>query len=166
MSRAEEIVLKDLFVDFSVVYVQTFAVSYGKCGCAPEEYGRNLLTYRRVIKEFAPEIFRAAATAINSYLNLYSVRAASSPDEYKIIYFLGRAIERRLEELGCAEIAQVHMHSLVGLLDYRLRTLGIDKPHLRKAMIKLIRSGRFDEQLGQTGGYLIYKTCSTTKPTV
>jgi hypothetical protein len=120
------------------------------------------LAYKQVIQDYAPEIFKAAAAGINTYLNLYSVRAATSADEYKIVYFLGLAIERRLEEMGYAELAQVHMFSMIGLLDFRLRTLKINKPNLMVAMTRLVKQGRFREQLGQNGGYLIYKSVSTT----
>jgi hypothetical protein len=162
LSRSEELTLKSHFVAFSGIYVRTFSRSYGIRQCDPAMYGRNLIVYKKILTDGAPEIFKAAAAGINAYLNLYSVRAAKSADEYKIIYFLGLAIERQLQEMGYAELAQVHMFSMIGLLDYRLRTLGIDKPSLRIALTKLIKQGKFEEQLGRNGGYLIYKSISTT----
>lgn len=162
MSRAIEIVLRDTFVRHVGVFLRTFPRAYLKSGGNPEDFGQNFAVYKTVIELFKDEVFRAAATGINNYLNFYLIRADASVDEFKVIFFLGRAIERRLSDRGLEAIAKAHSYAMIGLLDYRLRTLGIAKPKLTTAMALVADSGKWDAQLGQNGGYLIYKTISTT----
>ncbi|MEJ5976989.1 hypothetical protein WG901_10115 [Novosphingobium sp. PS1R-30] len=162
MSRAIEIVLKDSFIKLVGVYLRSFPRAYFKAGGEPADYGKNFAVYKSVIESYRDDVFRAAASGINKYLNFFLIRADASVDEFKIIYFLGRAIERRLSERGLAPMAKAHSYAMVGLLDFRLQTLDIKKPRLTKAMILVADAAAWEEQLGQNGCYLIYKTVATT----
>jgi hypothetical protein len=72
-------------------------------------------------------------------------------------------VNAQLEELGQAKIAQIHMFSMIGLLDEALLFKKVRKPRLTATMTRLIRFGRFWSELGHIGCYLTYK-CSSTAP--
>ena len=162
MSRSIEIVLRDTFVQWVGVYLRTFPRAYLKSGADPAAYGPSYAVYKSVVETYKDNVFRAAAEGINQYLNFFFIRADATVDEFKVIYFLGRAIEAQLAARGLASVAKAHSFSMIGLLDYRLQTLGIDKPRLTKAMALVADSSiNWSEQLGKVGAYLIYKTVAT-----
>lgn len=163
MSRGLEITLGGLFKEHVRIFIEAFPRSYAKYKKGPVDFEEDLEKYSGTIVDNAEAIFRLAARDINSYLNLYMIHANKSADEFKIIYFLGRAIERHLIHAGYVEISRVHMFIMIGLLDYRLQTKGVKKDPLTNALTKLIRLGLFDQELGQTGCYLIYKCVSTAE---
>jgi len=163
MTRGLELTLKGNFINFTKFFVEAFPRSYDKYGADPAEFDDNLALYTQTINSKCDEIYRMTARDINTYINLYSIHVNQSADEFKIIYYLGRAIEKWLVKNGLAEIAQIHMFAMIGLLDFKLETLGYNKPKLTKAMIKLIRFGKIDEELGVTGCYLTYKCVSTAE---
>ncbi len=161
MSRPFEIMLRDELIQFTTVYVETFARSYFRFDPSHPGYGQSLLAYRKTIEENAESIYRAAAAGISSYLYDFDIIPNKSIDEFKFVYFLGRSIQLQLNARGLQHVAKVHMFTMIGLLDFRLRTLGYQKSQLRKAMTKLVRLDQFEAQLGATGCYLIYKCVST-----
>lgn len=163
MSRALEILLKNHFRVIVKVYVASFAHSYAKLVNGPADFEDELKIYEDLINSRAAEIYRAAAFGISGYSNMYRVLPRDSFDEFKLIYFLGRAIEHQLVALKLAKTTQIHMFAMIGLLDEALKNKGVFKPLLTGAMTHLIRFGHFVEELGQTGCYLIYK-CSSTAP--
>jgi len=143
-------------------YLSTFAHAYFPYGSAPAaDYGRNLALYRSVVEREIESIYKAAASGITGYTATYRVLAKESFDEFKVVYFLGRAIEAQLQHAGFPQIAQIHMYIMIGMLDERLELLGIVKAHLTGALTALIKLGRFEQELGRTGCYLIYKCVST-----
>lgn len=163
MSTAIEIVLKSDFRDLIQVYIATFAHSYARLNSGPADFDQDLAIYDSLINSKSDDIIRAAAFSITGYSHLYKVLPRETFDEFKIIYYLGLAIERHLTKAGHAKIVQVHMFTLIGLMDEALRRKGVVKPQLTGAMTQLIRFGYFDRELGNTGCYLIYK-CSSTAP--
>jgi hypothetical protein len=163
MSRGLELTLSGLFTRFSKIFITTFPRSISRFSELPEDQIKQSITiYSSVIGDNCAAIYRLAAQNLNQYLNRYSVHANQSADEYKIIYYLGRAIERHLRANGHDLLAQVHMATMIGLLDFRIASKGIIKPKLTAAMGKLIRGNYFDEEMGQNGCYMIYKCVSTT----
>jgi len=162
MARALEITLGSRFREGIQVFINTFPRSYAAYRVGPTDFQPALYIYTQTIADNVDAIYRIAARGIHSHLHLYNIHANQSADEYKIIYHLGRAIEKHLVNAGAPDLAQVHMFSVIGLLDYRLQTLGIHKPKLLTDMTKLIRLNKFDSEMGQTGGYMVYKCVSTT----
>lgn len=162
MSRALEVLLLGDFRLLSKVYIEAFPFSYAKYHSAPVDFAADLEIYVERIITNREAIFRRAAWGISGYTALYKVMAVESFDEFKTIYFLGRAIERHLLEAKHVQLAQIHMFTMIGLLDRKLQSLGIYKENLTAAMTRLIRVSRFDQELGTTGCYLIYKCISTT----
>ena len=163
MTRALEIVLKNQFDRFAAIYIDTFERSYEAYGAPDADFDKNFDLYCAVVQGNWEAICRIAAAEINTYLNLYSIHVRLSADEFKIAYYLGVAIERHLQRVGLVEVAQIHMFSMIGILDFRLRTLGYRKPQLTKAMTKLIKLGVMNAELGPTGCYLTYKCVSTSE---
>lgn len=162
MSRALEVLLLSDFRLLTKVYIEAFPYSYAKYHSVPVDFAADLEVYVDRIMSNSEAIFRGAAWGIGGYSALYKVMAIESFDEFKTIYFLGRAIERHLLAAKHVQMAQIHMFTMIGLLDRKLQSLGIYKPNLTQAMTGLIRVSRFDEELGATGCYLIYKCISTT----
>jgi len=163
MSKTIEVILKKDFRDLIQVYIATFAHSYARLNSGPADFDKDLVVYDNLINAKAEDIIRAAAFGISGYSNLYKVMPRETFDEFKIIYYLGLAIEKHLTKAGHAKIVQVHMFTLIGLMDEALKRKGVLKPQLTGAMTTLIRFGHFDRELGNTGCYLIYK-CSSTAP--
>lgn len=163
MTRGLEITLGGSFRIIAGAYVDSFSRAYIAYSGKIVEVNSPLNTYKQVIINNGHAIFRAAAAEINRYLSNYSVHANQSADELKVIYFVGRSIEKHLVNDGFPEIAQVHMFCMIGLLDYRLQHLQIEKPTLTKALTRLVRLNVFHEELGRTGCYLAYKSVSTIK---
>lgn len=162
MSRALEVLLLGDFRLLAKVYMEAFPYSYAKYHSAPVDFQADLEIYIDRIMANREAIFRGAAWGISGYSALYKVMAVESFDEFKTIYFLGRSIERHLLEAKHVQIAQIHMFTMIGLLDRKLQSLGISKENLTRAMTRLIRVSRLDQELGTTGCYLIYKCISTT----
>lgn len=162
MSRALELVLLRDFRRLIKIYIESFPHSYARFNRGPTDFDRDLVLYRNSIANNAEAIIRAAAKGIGDYAALYGVRAGQSFDEFKTIYFLGRAIESRLIASNYVRISQVHMFTMIGLLDARLVSLGIRKSKLTRAMTELVRVQRFDSELGIDGCYLVYKCVATT----
>ncbi len=156
-------ILKTHFRALASVYVESFADATWKYG-EDDAHEHRITQYTSVITDNFPDIFRMAAGDMAVYLNSYDIHINQSADEFKLIYFLGRAIERYLKGKGLLAVAQIHMYLMIGLLDDRLRTRGYDKPPLSRAMGKLIRLNEFDSELGKHGCYLLYKCVSTSKP--
>jgi len=144
-------------------YIDAFPHAYKKYGGIGAQFYGNLTAYKNTIQDNAPEIYRIVAAEINTYLNLYKVHANQSADEFKLIYYLAVGIERHLIRLGLVEIARIHKMTMIGLLDDKLKTIGIVKPRLTKAMINLIKLGKLEAELGPTGCYMIYKCVSTVE---
>jgi hypothetical protein len=168
MSRAFELTLGGLFTQIAKVYVHSFPLAYATYKRMDPEFvladiTSPLADYKKTIESNRDAIFRVAAADINRYLSNYSVHANQSADEFKIIYFMGRAIERHLVKEGFPEHARAHLFVMIGLLDYRLQTLGVMKPKLTKALTKLIKLNAFDQELGANGCYLTYKCVATVK---
>jgi hypothetical protein len=165
LSRDLEIRLKPQLESLMGAYIRAFPHSFAKFNRGPVDFTAELEVYAATLDTFKIELVRAAAFAISGYANLYGVYPNNGFDEFKKIYFLGRAIERRLTEANNVRIAKIHMFSMIGMMDAHLQKLGIRKQPLTRAMTRLIRSSLddFDKQLGQTGCYLIYK-CSSTAP--
>jgi hypothetical protein len=163
MSRTFEIVFGNALARMAGIYSKTFTRAHSIAlpgEIASLEEDRDL--YNQVLIGFSEELVRAACSGINIYVNFYKIRISSSVDEFKIIYYLGRAIERRLIERGLPHLARVNLYSMISLLNYRLERMNICKPKLTTAMLLVMDDGRVDEQLGKHGCYLIYKTVSTT----
>lgn len=165
MSRAYEIALRAELLDFISIYVATYSHSYLKFDPSQPGYGQSLVAYKKTVLDNAESICRAAAAGIGTYLYDYDIRPNESVDEYKHIYFIGLAIHSQLKARALHHAARVHLVSMIGLLDYRLKSLGYDKPQLRKAMVKLIRHDKFETDLGAIGCYLIFKCVSTAERT-
>ncbi len=168
MSRGLELTLGGRFTQIAGVYVKSFPLAYAaymrmSSDLPLVEVLSPLKEYKTVIINNRDAIFRVAAADINRYLNNYSVHANQSADEFKIIYFMGRAIERHLIKDGCPEHARAHLYCMIGLLDFRLETLGVSKPKLTRALTRLIKFNAFNEELGATGCYLTYKCVATVK---
>jgi hypothetical protein len=165
MAESKQITLNPIFADFVDVYIQSFCSSYLKYGesfGAPiQEMPGHLKLYASIIMANGQAIFDTAAADISKYLYTYNVYTEETVDEYKIIYFLGMAIERALPPFKALKGA--HLISMIGLLDYRLKVLGIDKPRMRAALVTLIRGGELEKELGPTGCYLLYKCISTAE---
>lgn len=163
MSRALELLLLNDFRDLTKAYIKQFPWSYVKFNSnMPTDVLDELALYGEFIKNNRETIVRAASFGISGYAAMYKVEAKTSFDEFKLIYFLGKAIERRLVHANHVKIAQIHMFSMVDMLDYRLETLNIFKPKLTAAMLELVRRRSFDVELGATGCYLTYKCVATT----
>lgn len=158
----EERLKHDLRV-LALIYVQSFPYAYSIFRRGPADFMEDLAIYREVIEDNWFAIRSASAAGIQKYCNLYEIMPNNGVDEFKSVYYLGRAIEAQLLSRSHVRIAQVHMFSMIGLLDEKLKRVGVSKPPLTAAMTNLIRVREFDEQLGKTGCYLIYK-CSSTTP--
>lgn len=164
MSRGLEITLRGSFVAITRAYVEAFPRAYRAFGASSDDFEESLASYASVIEENCEAIYRVAAAEISTYLNLYNIHANKSADEFKIIYYVGVAIERHLQRVGLAYVGQVHSFAMVGLLDFRLQTLNYKKPQLTKALTRLIKLGKLESELGATGCYMIYKCVSTAQP--
>lgn len=162
MPHPFEHTLATRFLQVTKIYIQTFPRAHIAGGFDAWDAGQNLQAYKAAIQDTYLAARRVAADELNAYLNLYGVRASFSADEFKLIYFMGRAITYQLRNIGYHEIAQVHQIAMLGMLDYRLRTLEISKKQMLNAMATLVRSEKFDSELGKTGCYLAYKCVSTT----
>lgn len=147
----------------SKVYVKTFPFSYAVFTRGPADFMADLAVYHAEIEDNYLAIRAAAAAGIVKYCNLYGIMPVNGVDEFKSVYFLGRAIEARLLKEGHVRIAQVNMFTMIGLMDEKLQKRGVYKNLLTKALTHLVRIREFDEQLGKNGAYLIYK-CSSTAP--
>ena len=102
MTRPLEITLKSSFLALTSAYVTSFPRAYQASGFAPDEFNNNLHNYTEVISQNCEAIYRIAAMDIHAYLNLYNVHANKSADEYKLIYYLGGAIDKHLQRLTVA----------------------------------------------------------------
>lgn len=164
MSLSADAVLRDSLKRVTHVYIESLARSYRKFqrdAASIEEYSEFLFAYVEIITREFGDICHEAKTGINSYLYLYNIHAKESADEFKIVYYLGMTIYKHLQRNGAAVTAQVHLFAMIGLLDDKLKSLGIHKPQLVRALTTLVRNGRFESELGATGCYLIYKCVST-----
>jgi hypothetical protein len=103
-----------------------------------------------------PQIYLAASSRINTYINYYLI-APKYIDELKIIYFLGTTIADFLEEEGKQEIMHIHMAIMISMLDYRLETKGIKRNTLTNNLLKTIKNNQFTEHFGKYGVYLTYR---------
>jgi hypothetical protein len=164
--------LKASFKLFLGFYVDTFPRAYasyiteknpgpGWGPATPEQFQAYLRAYVTTIENNIDAIFRSAAQELGNYLNLYSIHANQSADEYKLIYFLGRAIGRHISATGLRPMAHTHSYAMIGLLGDRLAERGCPKPQLTRALKRLIKADQLDDQLGNTGLYLVYKCVST-----
>lgn len=163
MSRFLEEMLKSDLRRLLKVYVETFPFSYAVYNAGPADFMDDLHIYEGIITANGDDIRRAAAWGISGYSNLYRIMAKDGFDEFKSIYYLGRAVERHLLRANHVKMAQIHLFTMIGLLDEKLKHLGISKPLLTGAMTQLIKLSKFDSELGSTGCYLVYK-CSSTVP--
>jgi hypothetical protein len=161
MSGALQGMLRSQLNDFTAVYAATYTRSYFAFDKSYPGYGPSLVAYRKIIGDNVDTIYRAAVADITRYIYQYNIHVDPTVDEFKCIYFLGMAIRRQLIASGQVHAARVHMFSMLGLLDYRLRTLGYDKRQLLRALLDLVREDKFDADLGVIGCYLIYKCVST-----
>jgi hypothetical protein len=139
-------------------YLQSFPRSYVSYG-GPLENLRDLrLKYQEVVDDRTELILNASHGAINKYLYLYDVRV-SSPDQFKIIYFVGWAINNQLELAGLTDLQPVHLFSMIGMLDNELKAQAqIERAPLTNALTKAARRFTLFDELGPLGTYLIYKT--------
>lgn len=133
----------------------------GSVPATPDQFSAYLRAYTTTIENNLDAIFRAAAQEVGNYLNLYNIHANQSADEYKLIYFLGRAIGKHVSATGLRPMQHAHFYAMIGLLGDRLEECGFHKPELTRAMKRLIKADQIEEQLGKTGGYLVYKCVST-----
>jgi hypothetical protein len=165
VSRQLEMTLKPHLEKLVEAYLLGFPYAYANYNRGPADFFAELNLYKVVLETWKVELVRAAAWGISGYANLYGVFPSNGFDEFKKIYFMGRAIERRLIETNNVKIAKVHMFTMIGMMDACLESKGVKKAPLTVAMTKLIRLGldEFDKELGRTGCYLIYK-CSSTAP--
>lgn len=164
MSLSADEVLRATLKRVTLVYIKTLARAcyrFEKNVADSAKFNEILFTYSEIIGPAYGDICREAAEGISSYLNLYNVRAEESADEYKVIYYLGMAIFKRLQHAKADEAAKIHLFGMIGMLDFRLLDIGVDKPPLRRALMELVRYNRFESELGATGCYLIYKCVST-----
>lgn len=148
------------------LYIESFPRSYVRFGQdygAPmSEIGRAFDIYVAAIRSNATAICENAAEGISIYLNLYQVTPRDEVDEFKYIFYVGQAIKNHLPQVK--QIIGSHLFSMIGMLDFIIDEHGIvRKDTLTRAMMKIIREGAFDDELGATGCYLIYKCVSTTK---
>lgn len=163
MSRPYEILLTDKFRKLVIAFIKSFpeaAEEYG--GCTDEDVEKYLNTYAEVLETYNVNIFRVAAHAVSSYMLQFKIHANQSIDEFKLINFLGFEISNFLEKLGHYKIAQIHSFAVIRMLDYRLETLGLDRPLLTTAMHEMVRRRVLDEKMGNTGAYLLYKCLGET----
>lgn len=158
----EERLKHDLRV-LTKVYIEAFPFSYARFVQGPADFMDDLKIYENIIETNYFDIRRAAATGVQNYCALYEIMPVNGVDEFKSIYYLGRAIEAHLLAQKHIRISQVHMFTMIGLLDEKLQSLGVFKDQLTVAMTGLVRAREFDNELGKTGCYLIYK-CSSTAP--
>lgn len=158
----EERLKHDLKV-LAAVYVETFPFSYARFLKAPADFMEELGIYDALIREKFFDIRAAAASGIQKYCNLYEIMPTNGVDEFKSIYYLGRAIEAQLLAKSYVRMAQIHMYTMIGLMDEKLKSKGVYKDQLTAALTNLVKVREFDDQLGRTGCYLTYK-CASTAP--
>ncbi len=164
MSRALEILLRQQFIIATRNYVVRFPRSFDAYGFEPSYYDELFEKYAACIDDNAEAIYRGAAREMGQYIHDYKVHVQEYADEFKLVYYLGRAIERHLIRQGHIDAAKVHMFSLLEMLVFRLRTKGIFKKELTTSIASLIREGheKLNEELGRNGLYLVFKCVSTT----
>ena len=162
MSQAIGGILREQLTDFCEVYVATYARSYFVYDPQYPGYGQSLVAYCKIIRDNADAIYRAATAGVSRYIYDYSIHVDPTVDEFKCVYFLGLAIHTKLLANGQPHAANVHLFTMIGLLDARLRTMGFGKKQLLKAMMMVVRDGQFERDLGTNGCYLIYKCVSTS----
>ena len=122
-------------------------------------------------------ILNEATLLVSDYVHTYKVQPFGGICEYKQIYFAGRAIEKAIlqpanypdEKVGGtldhADLAKIHMYTMVGLMDYILSRdgCGHQRPRISRALIELIDQDLFNAHLGKYGGYLLFK-CQGDEP--
>ena len=162
MSSAFASAFADKLNSMIEVYLESYALAYDAFGMPHQNFEPSLALYKETIKANMQNIRVVAGSRIAAYIYMYNVQI-SSPDELKLIYFVGRAIAWQLRQHGHTAIAPVHLFAMLGLLDDRLRYLGINKPRLLTALAKLVEERNLFKELGPTGTYLLYKCLSTVR---
>jgi hypothetical protein len=125
----EERLKHDLKV-LATVYVASFPHSFSKFIRGPADFLDDLEIYESLIEEKYFEIRRGAVANIQRYCNLYGIMPTNGVDEFKSIYYLGRAIETQLLANSYVRMAQVHMFTMIGLMDEKLNSQGVFKDQL------------------------------------
>jgi hypothetical protein len=163
MSRGHAIILKTHIVKMLGVYIKSFPRAYLKKfpNAETADVQSSLEEYSAVIEAKTQELVTITGEEIGFYTNLYNVHTNQSADEFKLIYYVGIALERHLKSQGLDHVGKAHMYAMIGMLDYRLRELQIFKPLMSKAMLTLVDTGRFHVEMGRNGCYLLYKCVST-----
>lgn len=128
-----------------------------------EEAQRLFADIESVVQRSYLKIIEAATGHIVRYLNYYSVEPRGNVDEFKAIYFVGRAISDFLEKEGLSDCVKVNWFAVVWALDYRYWShTGHWRKNLTQRLHKLIREAKVAEHLGSNGMYLIYKCASNS----
>jgi|GEM_PF-2589081 len=153
--------LKGDLRDLIKTYIDTFPFSYAVFSNAPVDFALELDVYAGTIEDKFISIISAAAAGIQKYCNLFDISPVKGIDEFKTIYFLGRAIEAQLLNVKNVRLAQIHMYTMIGLMDEKLKSKNVQKEELTHAMLSLIDQREFDNEMGKTGCYFTYK-CSST----
>jgi len=109
------------------------------------------------------DIIDNAFTETVRYLNYYSVIPTDSVDEFKLIYFLGRAISSVMDKQSLPEARKLTDIVTISLLDRRLEYKGgKSRPMMTRALNRIATHDDFDEKLGVHGMYLMYKCVDNT----
>ncbi len=164
MSNFIEVRFKSDLKDLVSVYINAFPHSYSSFNKGPVDFDADLNIYANTITNNYNNILSASASGIQKYCNLFGISPINGVDEFKTIYFLGRAIEKQLLNLKNVRVSQIHMYTMIGLMDEKLNTKKAPKPELTHAMLNLIDQREFDNEMGKTGCYFTYKCSSTSKP--
>jgi hypothetical protein len=128
-----------------------------------EEAKRLFNDIESVVENSYQKIIEAATGHIVRYLNYYAVEPRGNVDEFKAIYFVGRAISDFLEREGLSDCMKINWFAVVWALDFRhYAHTGHYRPNLTLRLHKLIREAKVNEHLGSNGMYLIYKCASNS----
>ena len=127
-------------------------------GKSPAEIDKLLAEYRETIIQNHKTIFENAAGELKFYINFYDVRPeGGTPDELKIVYFLGKAIGEEFEKLGLADLQRYQLKAVQRIFNKRLAMVGAYRVELSQRIDTAIDQGAINKDFGRFGWYIVHR---------
>lgn len=159
MSKPIQIIYEPYYRKFKKLFIETLPFVYYdyQVGNNENELKKIQQDFERCITLNTDSIYIATSAEINTYLNDFSVKPNGTIDEFKIIFFLAKALNRFLKRDGLHTVAKVSLLIMLYQLNFRLNSVQAHRPQLTRQSIRMIKNSILFEKTGEVGLYLTYK---------
>lgn len=150
---------RDAWITTSDALYQSIVKIATDDGMTREQIGAMSSQYSTIVGNFWGDIENATFGHIVRYINFYRIAPSGGVfDEFKNIYFLGKAILVHLNAAGLVDVARLHQRAMLRLLNFRLQfPYNAEREPLTERIRAAIEHGTIVEHFGEYGWYIIYK---------